>query len=473
MSTLPRIRTEYGEGIGVELFFGFPNIQGNEQTYLEENIAAGVTSLPANGLNLSGYIIIGRPGSEKTEIRLISGTPTSTAIVVTVATSFAHARGTPITFIPFNQIVPERSTNGGTSYSALSAIDMRPDATETYLQRPSDTSTDYYKYRFYNASDATYSAYSDPVIATGLGDNTRGAVKHRALDQIGEEVDPDGLITDSFLDESIMEARRIADQNPAVFRWSFRTQFGVVLGQIYAGQWRIAAPTDLRDRNSPKNVLGLYFGGEHMTVTYQDRQRFNQHYLNVVHTTVATAALEGASSLVLSSTADFEDTGTIYVAGEDADDESIAIDYTANNRTTNTLTVTAADVTRNISSATDVWQRATFGRPTYYSIHDGYLYFDVPLEDDSKGRAMKGDYYKSIPTMNSDADEFDEPFYDLYVAYLKWKIKYKKANGKIDRDADPDWKDWINGIATLIAQEFPAQSIQFIPDVHGWAGEGE
>lgn len=468
------MRTEYGEGVGVELFFKFPSLEGNPVTYLDADEAAGQTTLSANGLDFSGgYIVLGRPGAEKSEIRLISGSPTASEIVVTAATSFAHERGTPVYFIPFNKITPERSTNGGVSYSALSEIDIRADALETMLARTSDASTDYYKFRFHNDADSTYSAYSDPVIATGLGDNTIGAVKKRALDQLGEEIDEEGLITDSFLNDSIMEARRVADQNPAVFRWSFRTQFGVTLGQLKAGEWKMSAPTDLRDRNTPKNILGLYFGPEHSPVGYDERSRFNQHYLNIVHTTIATAASSGASSLVLTSTADLDDTGVIYVGGEDYDDASIAVTYTANNRTTNTLTVETATVTRNISAGIDVWQRATFGQPTRYSIHAGYLYFDVPLEDDSVGRSVKGDYYKAIPTIDSDADEFDEPFYDLYVSYLKWKIKYKKANGKIDRDADPDWKDWMMGLATLIGQEFPGQMIQFVPDVDGDAGMGE
>ena len=468
------MRTEFGEGIGVELFFKFPSLAGNPVTYLDADEASGQTTLSANGVDISGgYIVIGRPGAEKSEIRLISGTPTASAIVVTVATDFAHERGTPVYFIPFNQIVPARSTDAGVNYSDLSAISIRADALETMLQRTSDASTDYYKFRFYNSTDALYSQYSDPVIATGLGDDTVGSVKKRALDQLGEVVEEDGLITDGFLNDALMEGRRIADQNPALFRWSFRTQFGVTLGQLKAGEWRMAAPTDLRDRNTPKNMLGIYFGGDHSSVDYDDRKRFNQHYLNIVHTTVATAASSGASSLVLTSTANLEDTGVVYLAGEDYDDASIAVTYTANNRTTNTLTVTAATLTRNVSAGIDAWQRATFGQPSRYSIHAGYIYFDVPLEDDSVGRAVTGDYYKAIPAINSDADTFDEPFYDLYVSYLKWKIKYKKANGKIDRDADPDFKEWIAGLATLISQEFPAQSINFVPDVDGFGGMSE
>ena len=39
--------------------------------------------------------------------------------------------------------------------------------------------------------------------------------------------------TDKFLNDSLQEARRSVDQWPAIFRWSFRTKFGVNVA-VYA-----------------------------------------------------------------------------------------------------------------------------------------------------------------------------------------------------------------------------------------------
>lgn len=474
--SIPIFRTKYGSGLGVDLFFAFPDLQSYPKTYLDADSAAGVSALSANATDFSigQYIIVGQPGSEKTELLQIhaSTAPTSTTITLTGATAYAHNRGDIVRFIPFNQIVPERSINGGTSYSALSAIAIRADASETYLQRTGDASTDYYRFRFFNSTTSLSGAYSDGQNAASYGDNTVWSVKHRALDQMGEDIND--LITDSFLNDALMEGRRWADFNPAVLRWSFRTQFGVTLGQMLAGQWSIAAPTDLRDRNSYKNILSLRFGAQNRPLTYQERRRFNQNYLNVVHTTVASAYTSGALSLVLTSTHDLDATGTISVANNSVGDGLITITYSANNKTTNTLTITAAS--RNIAAGTDIWQRASLGTsslPTAYTVDNAVLYFDVPLGTTYDGQDMKGDYYKAIPAIDSDADTFDEPFYDLYVPWLKWKIKYKKANGKIDRNSDPDYQDWVSGLSELISQEVPGQVINFVPDIEGFLSDAQ
>lgn len=471
MSTnLPLLRTKYGEGVGIEIFFENPELMDEARSFLDADVASGGTTLTANGVDFSAnqYVVIGQIGSERTEIIQVNSV-TATSIVTSTALVFAHSRGDIIRFIPYNQIIAERSTDSGTSYTPLSAISIRPDATETYLQRPTDASTDYYKFRFYNSTSTNYSAYSSATSGAGYGDGTVYSVKKRALDQLGEK--KEGLISDEFLNDSLMEARRVADQNPAVLRWSFRTKFGVVLGQMLSGQWSIAAPTDLRDRNSFKNILSLRMGNQNRPIIYQDRRRFNQNYLNVVHTTVASAYTSGGLSIVLTSTHDLDATGTINVANNSVADGLISITYSANNKSTNTLTITAAS--RNIAAGTDIWQRATFGLQSAYTIDNAVIYFDVPLNTTGDGQDLKGDYYKAIPVISSDADTFDEPFYDLYVPYLKFKIKYKKANGKIDRDSDPDWKDWMSGLAELIGQEVPGQMINFVPDIQGDLTSGE
>lgn len=466
MSLLAKFRTKYGEDIGVELFFSFPELQGDPMTYLDTDSSVGAISLTvANGSDFSAnqYIVIGQAGGEKSELIQISGA-TSTTLTLSTTTSFAHNRGDAVFFIPFNQIVPERSTDSGTTYSALSALNIRADASETYLQRTSDASTNYYRFRFYNSQSTLYSAYSDAVIASGYGDNTIWAVKNRALNQLGETRSI--LINDQFMNDVIMEARRIADQNPAVLRWSFRTKFGQVLGQMLAGQWSINAPTDLRDRNSYKNILSLRMANQNRPMLYQDRRRFNQNYLNIVHSTVATAYVSGGTSLVLASTHDLDSSGSITVANNSVGDGYISITYSANNKNTNTLTITAAS--RNIAVGTDIWQRGIAGLPTAFTIDNGKIYFDVLLKTDYDGQDVKIDYYQAIQVIDSDADTFDEPFYDLYVSYLKFRIKYLKANGKIDRDSDTDWKDWQNGIATLLGQEVGGQKVDFVPDVEGF-----
>lgn len=466
------MRAQYGEGIGVELFFSFPDLGSYPKTFLDADAASGVTSLSANATDfaVSQYAVIGQPGNEKTEIVQLhaSTPPSSTTITLAAATQYAHNRGDVVRFIPYNQISPEYSTDG-VSFSVASAISLRPDASETYLQRVSDLSTYSYRFRFLNSSSVAYSAYSDVVTAAGYAANTRWAVKDRALRELGEE--RGDLITDQFLNDSINEGRRMADMNPAVFRWSFRQRFGVVLGQMLSGQWSIGAPTDIRDPNTYKNVLSIRIGNQNRPTEYQEVRRFNQNYLNVVHATVATAYASGSSTIVLSSTHDLDATGAITVANNSVGDGLISIAYSNNNKATNTLTITPA--ARNIAAGTDTWQRGIFGLPTGYTINSGEIYFDVPLKIDYDGMDVKVDYYAKMTEMTQDTDSFDEPFYDLYVSFLKYKLKYLKANGKIDRDGDTDWKDFVSGLSNLVGQEVGGQRLYFVPDVEGFLSATE
>lgn len=474
MSTpLPKLRTKYGESVGVEIFFSFPEILDEQRTYLDADSAAGATSFSANGINFAAnqYIVIGQPGNLRTEIIKINSAPTATTIPLASAASFAHNRGDIVRFIPFNQIEAQYSTDG-VSYNVITPFDIRADSSESYLQRTSDASTYSYKFRFYNSTSTLYSPYSATSLGSGFGDGTIGAVKARALEQLGEQ--KSSLITDGFLNDAIQEARRTMDQNPAIFRWSFRTMFGTVLGQILGGQYKIAVPTDLRDQNTHKNVLSLRVGNQNRPMIYQPRPRFNQNYLNVRHSTTNGSTASGATSMVLTSTHDFDSSGTLVVANNAVGTTPLTIvTYTGNNKTTNTLTGCTYNTNRVISTLTDVWQQATFGLPSAYTVNAGYFYFDVPLLVGYDGQDVKIDYYSTIPTISSDSQTFDEPFYDHYVSFLKWKIKYAKSNGKIDRDSDTDYKDWMAGVAMVIAQEVPGQVINFIPDIEGFLSSTE
>lgn len=471
MTLLPTIRAKYGEGIGVELFFQFPDISENEKSYLEADSAVAASTLSANGINfaINQYILVGQPGNEHTEILQISSV-SSTAIGLVSPATFAHNRGDVIRFIPFNQIAAEYSTDGS-SYNTITAVAIRSDATETYMQRPTDLSSYYYRFRFFNSTSSLYSAYSSAASAAGYADNTIWSVKNRALGQLGEVIGT--LITDQFLNDSIQEARRSVDQWPTVFRWSFRTKFGVNIGQLKSGEWQITVPSDLRDRNTYKNILSLRMGKQNRPCVYQDRTRFNQNYLNVAHSTLSSAATFGATTLALSNSADFQQpSGSLTVQGQTLTDTYYVITYTGNDMSGN-LSGVSGIPSGGLASGGNAWQQFIPGLPSAYTIDAGVISFDVPLHPQYAGQNVHSDYYTIIPPITTDSQTFDEPFYDLYVSYLKYKIKYLKSNGKIDRDGDTDWKDWLDGATKLIAQETTGQRINFIPDVEGFLSATE
>ena len=469
MTNLPKLRTQYGQGVGIEIFFQFPDLRLNEKTFLDADSAAGATTLTANGLNFSTgqYIVIGNPGSEKTEIVRIhaSTAPTSTAITLSAAASFAHNRGDVIRFIPYNQITPERSTDSGSNFSALSAINIRSDALETYLQRASDASTDVYRFRFSNSADSTNSAYSDNTTASGYADNTVYSIIRRALDSIGENFSE--TINDRFLKDALFEGRRELDQDPRVLRWKFRTKFNTDIGNCIPGQYTVTSPTDLRDRNSRKNILAIRIGRLNTPLRYQDVRQFNENYYNIAHTTLNGALVTSDTSIVLTASGDFDESGSIKIGGSAVTGTLDTVAYTANAESTNTLSGVTGIQAAGHTTGRDVWQGATFGIPRSYTVDNALVRFNIPFSDSVAGENIWMDYYQALQAADSDADILDEPFYDLYLPWLRWKIKYKKSNGAIERDSDSDYKDWLNGKERVIAQEVGDQKIFLYPDIDG------
>ena len=465
----PSIRVKTNSPIGNDIFFQLPDLQGNPSTFIEVNTNIGDTSITANGAQFSAnqYIIVGQPQQEKCEIVKIS-TASSTSITVSSALVYAHNEGDVITVIEYNQIVPERSTDAGVNFSALSTISINPQVFETYLARTSDATTDVYRFRFYNSTSTLYSGYSDSVTASGYDDNTVYAIKKRALKQLGEEISD--LITDDFLNDSLNEARRIVDQDPRVFRWSFRTKFGTDIGDIIPGRYSVTAPTDLRDRNTNKNILNIRMGRQNRQVYYQDQNRFNQNYWNIAHTTLNGAILSGATSIILTSSGDFDASGNIYIGAESISATKDSAAYTTNTLSTNTLG-TVTGVSANHATGRDVWQNANFGIPTFYTISNGVIYFDLPFDDQFAGENMAMDYYQSLTAVNSDSDVLDEPIFDFYCNYLKYKIKSLKSNGTLDPKSDSDFLLFLSGVTALVTQETIGQTLQFIPTLgRGYGG---
>jgi hypothetical protein len=458
---IPRLKTKYGENIGIELFIQFPDISEYEETFLSGDEALGQTTLSViSGKNFSDndYVLIGNVGDETAELRQVSSQTDTT--LVTDALDFAHPRGTRIKFIPYNQIVVSRSTDG-TTYTPLSAVDIRPDATETYIQRSSDASTDYYKYRFYNATTALYSAYSDIVVGSGYADNTVFSIKDRALSQLGEKVGD--VISDKFLNEALWEARRELDNDKAIGKWSFRFKRNANIGSIVPGTYQLSLPTNLRKPNTNENILSLRVGQDGEKLDYQDINRFNQNYYGIPHTTLNGVVGDTDVTIVLTDSGDFDESGSIYVAGADISGTIDTIAYTGNTESTNTLTGVTGIATGGHVTGLDVWQDQAFGLPTAYTI-DGEnkkIEFDVPFDDDYAGENIYMDYYTKLPDYNSDSDVLDEPECDLFVSYLKWKIKYLKSNGTLKPTEDGDYAEWLKRKDDLISKEKLGQDIYF------------
>lgn len=462
MTILPKIRTLFGENIGVTLFITPPDLGDNERTFLATDAASDTSSFTVDdGLKFTNneYLVFGAVGMEKSEI-LKQSSSTASSIDTSVS-SFAHNRGENITFIPYNQAVIQCSTDGGTIYANLATIDLRMDSTETVYVHTTGTSTDYYRVKFLNSTSALESQVSDGIIATGFATNSAGTIIREALISLGEEIDT--VLTKEFIYSALNEGRSELDQHPYAGKWSFRTAFDYNAGNIIPGQYTLAVPTNLRRDDTYENILSIRLGKDKLPLQKVDKMQLNQWYLGVAHTTLANSITSASTSIVLTSSGDFDESGAVDIAASSVSEIVDIADYTTNTESTNTLSG-VTNIADSKSAGVDVWQGAGFGEPSEYTVYDDKIVFSQPFDDDLVGENIWLDYYTKLTDVNSDADTLDEPNPRIYIPYLRWRMK-KRRNNSLDAEKDSDYRDWISKRDGTVAKEFLGQQVRFEVDV--------
>jgi len=434
--------------------------QDKKFTYLQSDASSGSTTIEVQsivGFSTNQILCIGEIGSEKTEIVKTHDTtaPSGNTITLASALTFDHPQDTKVYIIDFDQVeISWASTTGGDK-SVLATIDIQADQKET-IYKDTTKSSGYYFVRFKDSINTLYSDYSDPIPYSGYGDNTVWAIKDRALKATNEKIGD--LITHEYLNESLWEARREYHKAPG--KRPFRKKFNVDLGNVTTGMYKIAVPSDLEKPYTAENIFGIRIGTSE-NLKYYDKKEWDEDYRNVAHTTLASDYTVGDATITLTNSRDFDDSGSIKI-GDDV------IEYSANNRSTGVLTV-SKDGSSNHSAGDDVWQNVSYGLPTKYTVfsEDGtnyYIYFNRPISSDYEGQNIWIDYYRTLPVYDSDADELDEPEYDMFVNYLAWKIKKRKNEG-LQPLSDPDYTLWLAKKNDALKKERLGQKIRFRPKI--------
>lgn len=465
MTILPKVRTVFGEPIGVEIFIQPPNLAESEHTFLSTDYTSGTswTVENSNKFATGEYVLIGNIGAENAEILRIDSLGSATNITTTAGGDFAHSRGEKITFIPYNQIVIQRSTDSGSTYSTLATIGIRADSTETFYAHTAGASTDYYRAKFYNSASTNESQVSDGVIATGYAEGTAGQIFRDALLSMGERID-DQVITKEFLLTVLKDGRNEIDRHQMIERWSFRTVFDYDAGNVIPGQYKLTLPSDLRDPATFKNVLSARIGKSKRPLIQIDKRAMNQRYLGIAHTTLNGAVLDTDVTITLTSSGDFDESGSIDVAAAAVTGTIDAVAYTSNNESTNVISGVTGIVSGGHTTGKDVWQGASFGEPLEYTVDNGVMIFSQPFSDDLAGENIWLDYYKKISHANSDADTLDEPFAHIYTPYVRYRIKARK-NPQFVRETDDDYKAWVENRESQVSKEWIGQDIRIQVDV--------
>ncbi len=422
----------------------------------------------------SGQIVcIGDIGSERSELLRTSNStaPSQSYKEITLrdAMVFDHPQDTKVTIVDWNRVEAQWASSVTGSKSTLFAypVQIQPDLKETLLVDTSQTSG-FYFIRFNETVGNSNSDWSDAIPFGGWDDNSVFSIKMRAVRGMGEEIDGN-IITHEFLNESLWEARREYHQMPG--KRPFRRKFNYVLGTALTGSYRIEMPTDVEAPATAENIYGVRIG-TNSNLTYYDKKAFDFDYLSRPHSTLELPYTRGTStSIWLANGRDFSQSGSISVEGT-------TIGYTKVSGSNNSLTVTSHG-SWSASGGSDAWQNASYGLPYKFTVFQdpggsAYIYFNMPIDTAYVGQNIYGDYYRTLLGYDSDGDILDEPTYDFYVDFLKFKIKERKSLGNIPvirtrtgqvLIADADYQSYKERMNRALSQELLETDIRVAPDM--------
>ena len=443
--------------------------QGKRSTYLSADIASGGTFLTVQSITnintTAKILLLGEIGQEKTEIVYPSHAtaPTGTTIYLYGSTTFSHPQDTKVTILDWDQICFCKSTTTSSEKSTMMTSLIDVDMFES-MYGSASISTGYGYVEFKNTvpTVALYSPTSDPVPFAGYGDNTVFMIKKRALEQSGEEISD--LITHDYLNDCLWEARREYHNMPG------KRPFRVIMNNPYAttsiGMYRVPVPSDLDEPTSAKNLYGVRIG-KNSNLAYTDKKDMDIKLENAVMTTVATAYVVASAYFQVNDSRDLASSGSVQ-----CEEDTIA--YSANDITRGVLSVSTAGSSAH-PLGKEVYQNIDTGLPQYFTVAkdiDGTIYitFDCPIGRNYYNNNIWVDYYRTVVAYDSDADELDEPEYDMYVPYLKFRIKQRKIKGAIASDRtgviiDADYNEWIGKKMNALANEHLGADIRFKPDI--------
>jgi len=431
---------------------------GKKVTSLKTDYASGVSSITVYSiakLAINQVLCIGEYGSQGSEIIKTHAATAPTGFAVTLAANLAkpHPKDTPVYLLAFDQIGYYHADTLTGAKSLMGSLTTINPELQTLTYEDTSNTSGYYFTRYYNTISTVYSDYSDGVPYSGMPDNTFGYALDNAMNELGAKFS-DNLTYGMCLGFGRQMLRLVRGK---LKKWSKYQKYDEPIGTMSQGVRSFAMPTDCYDKNSDRSVLNLRIAGG-LPMTYIDRSEYLQATQDVVYTEVATLGVVGGTSLVLDDTSDLEDSGSIdiFVSGT-----KYTVVYTANTRSTNTLTTEALTYAFPVNSP--VWQNIEEGDPEFFNVSDGYVYPWPMIDSEYEGRNLIMDYNTDIETIDSDMDVISGVKFDMLQPYLKYKIRaVTENNGKEDLK-DPSYLEFRELLNDSIKNDGSAEIVSFRP----------
>lgn len=433
-------------------------------TYLSDNTAIGVSSISVdNAENFSvGTIILllSSPGMQNCEI--VNSIAHTNQAFTTSATTMPHNRGDIIQQINYDQVVVSKSSTIDGSYVVSAVQTLNVTQQNTVIYDPTGLTTDYYKVQWRNSQSTILSDYSDPQSVDSYPTNSVASIINPVLMAMGVSKN-DPKINTEFLISAVNDARKFTDAKLFGIRQDWREEFEYGI-KLLAGTNYVDLPDNIDFKYTDRSILGARFLIDNILTPYNlryiDKRSWNQIAFSVMGSELSTAAGIGATTLVLNNTGDFYATGGVaYVATAGFNETIMQIQYTANDKTTNTL-LGVTGVTRAIPAGIQLWTRPTISQPIYYTVFENRLVFDRIIPDSMQGFNVYIDFYKKLDDVETLYQVLPENYREMYKSYLRYAVKYRKdLNTPND---DPDLKKFEDLVQALFNNLYTGQDTAII-----------
>lgn len=435
------------EIIGSTIRVAHPNVRGNASTTLRSQSSAGASSLTVadnNGFSNGDYCIVGTPADAQTEaVNINSAVTRGGSIPVATTLAFAHELDSQVIRILERGIKIYGAASDGGSGTLIASIDAitTPIADAFMIQwdKPyteynlisTDTSYAYYFVKF--TDGVTDSSASTYIPASGLLYNSVEPFIQQALDVTNSEIDDKLLTRDMlvrFANDGQHAIQQFKYQDPVngLYKqkdWSFeviRDSSALSVTQNENSYALSSLTYVMKYPNSEKGIINVQIGVQ-KPLKKISIDEMDDLMRGMPRNNVATQATAGAVTLVVSDTSDFADSGSLYV-GDDI------ITYTAKTSTTFTGIPASGDgsITTTHAVGSPVWQNIQPGLPTKYTIFNGSIIFDRPIDGDYASQKIKIRYFYMLPRLTSVNSTTSVPFTNIFYPYVAWRICLRKSD---------------------------------------------